>query len=78
MLWFYHIFLPRYPLGRLLFESFCREHDDDALEEWLVQEDDFAALAARSFQQVRNLFKDVCKIVFDWCLCAFSILLVVA
>ncbi len=50
----FHILIRKYPLGKLLFENYCRQHDDDALEDWFVQEDDFVSLARRTFVQAHD------------------------
>jgi len=47
----FHILIRKYPLGRVLFASYCKQNDPDSLEDWYVQEDDHAALAERAFVQ---------------------------
>jgi len=47
----FHMLIRKYPLGRVLFASYCRQHDPESLEDWHVQEDDYTALAERAFTQ---------------------------
>ena len=51
----FHIMIRKYPLAKVLYCGYCRKLEDtDALEEWFVQEDDFAALASKNFEQAHD------------------------
>ena len=35
----------KYPLAKVLYESYCAAHDPESLQDWYVQEDDYGAQA---------------------------------
>ena len=41
----------KYPLAKVLYLSYCRQHDEVGLEDWFIQEDDFLNLAKHHFVQ---------------------------
>jgi hypothetical protein len=47
----FHILIRKFPLGKVLYLSYCKQHDVDGLEDWFVQEDDFLNLAKYHFAQ---------------------------
>ena len=54
----FHMLIRKYPLGRVLYESYCEAHDPESLQDWYVQEDDYHAQALhqveRSIAATRN------------------------
>ena len=47
----FHILIRKFPLGKILYLNYCKQHDVDGLEDWFVQEDDFLNLAKLHFAE---------------------------
>ena len=48
----FHLLIRKYTLGRTLYETYCKSHDDsDALQDWYLQEDNFSCQAVVSFEK---------------------------
>ena len=41
----FHMLIRKYPLAKVLYESYCAAHDPESLQDWYVQEDDYGAQA---------------------------------
>ena len=44
----------KYPLGKVLYESYCAAHDPESLQDWYVQEDDYGSQA---LHQIKRAFE---------------------
>ena len=47
----FHMLIRKYPLGRVLYESYCEAHDAEALQDWYVQEDDYHSQALHQIER---------------------------
>ncbi len=47
----FHMLIRKYPLGRTLYETYCAANDPDSLQDWYVQEDDYASQAKHQFER---------------------------
>ena len=47
----FHKLIRKFPLGKILYLNYCKQHDIDGLEDWFVQEDDHLNLAKLHFAE---------------------------
>ena len=47
----FHMLIRKYPLGKVLYESYCAAHDPESLQDWFVQEDDYSAQALHQIER---------------------------
>ena len=47
----FHMLIRKYPLGRVLYESYCEAHDPESLQDWYVQEDDYHSQALHQIER---------------------------
>ena len=50
----FHMLIRKYPLGKVLYESYCAAHDPESLQDWYVQEDDYGSQA---LHQIKRAFE---------------------